>query len=311
MSILFVSICLLLVTGVIIALSWPFWRKYEPSSLVPQEDAAADQERADLLVERDVLTHSLQELEMELAQGRLDHKDYLRLKATDERRLLAVLQRLDVLAQTETPPKDESAFPRPRGTRWAISIIMGLAIVVTSGGIYGYIQWRTVERLVAAHAQMSEARGRVNPLEMVARLEARLQENPDDLQGQILAGRSYMALQQYEKAKKAWEKVLELDPRNHEAHFQLGVLLLETRTFDDPHIFQAALAHFDRVLADLPNQPAANWYRGFVLWHLKRYRETEEAWATAFKNLEPGSQDAEFVKTALMKLRAGQSPFEE
>ena len=66
-----------------------------------------------------------------------------------------------------------------------------------------------------------------------------------------------------------------------------------------------ALAHFDTVLVDQPNQPGVNWYRGVVLWYLNRHREAEEAWATAFKTLDPASQDAAFVKEALQKLRAG------
>ena len=63
------------------------------------------------------------------------------------------------------------------------------------------------------------------------------------------------------------------------------------------------------VLIDLPNQPGINWYKGLALWYLKRYRETEEYWATAYKNLNPGNQDAEFVKQALAKLREWEAPF--
>ena len=74
-------------------------------------------------------------------------------------------------------------------------------------------------------------------------------------------------------------------------------------------MFKTALAHFDTVLVDLPNQPGVNWYRGLVLWYLNRHRETEDAWATAFKNLDPASKDAAFVKEALAKLRAGETPF--
>lgn len=144
---------------------------------------------------------------------------------------------------------------------------------------------------------------------MVGNLEERLRKNPNDLEGQIMAGRSYMALNRMEDAEKAWAKVLELDPQNNQAHYNLGVLLIERRTFDDPAIFQNALKHFDTVLVDLPNQPGVNWYKGLALWYLKRYRETEEAWANAYKNLKPGSQDAEFVKAALTKLREGETPF--
>ena len=159
---------------------------------------------------------------------------------------------------------------------------------------------------MAVEAQMG---GGPNPMEMVAKLEKRLKENPDDLQGQIMAGRSYMALNRMPEAKKAWEKALELDPKQHEAHFNLGVIQIETRQIDDPEIFKQALTHFDMVLADLPNQPAVNWYRGLALWYLNRRQETDAAWTLAAQNMEPGSKDMEFVKDALIKLRAGEVPF--
>ncbi len=63
------------------------------------------------------------------------------------------------------------------------------------------------------------------------------------------------------------------------------------------------------VLIDLPNQPGGNWYKRLALWFLKRYWEIEEYWATAHTNLTPGSQDAEFVKQALDKLRKGKRYF--
>ena len=102
---------------------------------------------------------------------------------------------------------------------------------------------------------------------------------------------------------------MELDPKNHEAHYNIGVMLVETRKFDDPEVFKQALSHFDTVLVDLPKQPGVNWYRGLALWYLNRYQETDEAWTTAFQNLDPSSKDAQFVKSALTKLRAGEVPF--
>ena len=63
------------------------------------------------------------------------------------------------------------------------------------------------------------------------------------------------------------------------------------------------------MLVNVPMDPGVNWYRGLALWYLKQYSETDAAWSTAAENLPPGSEDAEFVKAALMKLRAGQTPF--
>jgi cytochrome c-type biogenesis protein CcmH len=179
-------------------------------------------------------------------------------------------------------------------------------VLIASVGIYSILQIQAAQKLMAVEAEMG---GGPNPMEMVAKLEKRLKENPDDLQGQIMAGRSYQALGRAAEAQKAWAKVLELDPKQHEARYNYGVLLIDSRKIDDPKLFQEALNHFDTVLADLPNQPAVNWYRGIALWYLDRKQETDEAWSLAAQNMEPGSQDLAFVKESLTKLRAGQAPF--
>ncbi len=305
MSPAFLTVCIVLLVGVMAAVSSPFWRK-RPATFDPMtREAEDDQERADLSVEREVLRQSLRELDVELAQGRLEQEDYERLQATDERRLLEVLDRLNARAATPRAPAPEHA--RHTGSAWGSAMAAGLVVAVLSVGIYGFLQWRTINRLVNVQAGM--AAQAPNPTAMVARLEARLKKNPDDVQGQMMAGRSYMAMNRIDEANKAYGKVLELDPRNHEAHYNLGVIMIDQRTFDDPEMFQSALEHFDLVLADLPNQPGVNWYKGLALWYLKRPRETEEYWATAYNSLTPGSPDAEFVKQALAKLREGETPF--
>ena len=307
MSTIFLIVCMTILIGVIAGISSPFWRKDPTTSELFSRKAEEDQERADLSVEREVLLQSLQELDVELVQGRLEQEDYERLQATDEQRLLDVMDRLEALAATGRPSSSSEQPGQPPASAWGSAIAVSLVVVTLSVGIYSFLQWRTINRLVGI--QTGGASQRPDPREMVARLEARLKENPDDVQGQMLAGRSYVALDRVEDAKTAYEKVLKLDPRNHEAHYSLGVIMIEKRTFDDPELFEAALKHFDLVWVDRPNEPGVNWYKGLALWYLKRYRETEESWATAYKNLDPGSPDAEFVKQALAKLRNGETPF--
>ena len=306
MSTIFFFVCLTILIGVIAGISSPFWRKDPTTPELISREAEEDQEKADLSVEREVLLQSLQELDVELAQGRLEQEDYDRLKATDEQRLLGVMDRLETLTATGRPSPATGQAGQP-GSAWGSAVAFSLVVVILSVGTYGFLQWRTINRLVDIQ---TERTGQMpDPREMVARLEARLKENPDDVQGQMMAGRSYMVLDRMDDAKKAYAKVLELDPRNHEAHYNMGVIMIEQRKFDDPKIFEAALKHFDHVLVDRPNEPGVNWYKGLALWYLKRHRETEEFWATAYKNLDPGSQDADFVKQALAKLRDGETPF--
>jgi cytochrome c-type biogenesis protein CcmH len=298
---------LLLAVGVALALPW-FRRDPEP---IPVGYAAdQDQEHIDLVIERESLIRSLKELEIEHGQGRLLDADYARLKATDERRLLEVLDRIEALAGAVPvqPVAVEGSAHLTPGRRWLAAAAPAVVVLVASASIYAFLQWQQARAWDAVSAQAGPA-GVPDPRQMVARLEERLRANPNDLEGQIMAGRSYMALDRLPDAKQAWTKVLELDPRNHEAHYSLGVIMINTRKFDDPELFQEALAHFDRALINVPMEPAVNWYRGLALWYLKRYRETEDAWSTAVQNLPPGSEDAEFVKGALVKLRAGQVPF--
>lgn len=296
---------LIILAVVLFALTVPFWRK-DPSPISFGHDDDRAQERADLQVERETLGRSLHELEMEFVQGQREQADYERLKAADERRLLQVLDRLEELKHITEPPAEEARRLSAHRGGWGRAVASGLAVLLASLGVYGVLQFQQAQKILEAQERMG---GGPNPLEMVARLEKRLQENPDDLQGQIMAGRSYQALNRLEEARKAWEKVLELDPTQHEAHYNLGVVMIETRKFDDPELFREALAHFDFVLKDLPNQPAVNWYRGLALWYLNRKQETDAAWTLASQNMEPNSKDAEFVKDALAKLRAGQVPF--
>ena len=303
MLLVFISIILVFVIAVLIS---PFWRK-DPSPLSLAQADDHNQELADLGVEREVLISSLQELDVELAQGRMHPEDHARLKATDERRLLQVLDQLDFLTAEQTKITKETTSAQTHRKSWIPATVCAVLVLVSSFGIYTFVQFKAIQKLTAVQNQMTG--NGPNPLEMVAKLEERLSKNPDDLQGQVMAGRSYMTLERFDDAQKAWGKVLELDPKNHEAHYNIGVMLVERRKFDDPELFKQALAHFDTVLLDLPKQPGVNWYRGLALWYLNRYPETDEAWTTAFQNLDPSSKDAKFVKAALTKLRAGETPF--
>jgi cytochrome c-type biogenesis protein CcmH len=300
----FITPLLIVISIVLFALTLPFWRR-DPSPISFGRDDNQEQEYADLQVERGTLNQSLQELEMERAHHRMELADYERLKATDEHRLLQVLDRIETLNDGKRG-EDSKTTATPQRKGWVPAIASGLVVLVASVGIYSMMQMQAAQKLMAVEAEMG---GGPNPMEMVAKLEARLKENPDDLQGQIMAGRSYQALGRTAEAQQAWAKALELDPKQHEARYNYGVLLIDSRKIDDPKLFQEALNHFDTVLADLPNQPAVNWYRGIALWYLDRKQETDEAWSLAAQNMEPGSQDLAFVKESLTKLRAGQAPF--
>jgi len=300
-----------LIAGVLFTLIWPLRRQAEnPILLGP--DAVSNQERVDLELEREILLSSLAELEVDRVRDKLAAQDYDRLKATDERRLLQVLEKLDALAAQEAAEPSgrraaaKTAAPPQTSLHWAATTAVALFVLGGASGIY--LQLFSVQQARATAVQRQMGQGMPDPKEMVARLEARLKQNPNDLQGQIMAGRSYMALERPADAMRAWAKVVELDPKNAEAHFNIGIILLTTRKTDDPKLFQEALDHFDVAYATLPQEPALLWYRGVVFVHQKRLNEADAAWTAAYQNLQPGSEDSKFVRQALEQLRAGKPP---
>jgi cytochrome c-type biogenesis protein CcmH len=297
-----------ILTTVIVLMSLPLWRK-TPMPILMGPEATKDQERIDLEIEKQTLLNSLAELDLDLSQGRFTEKDYHRLKAVDEHRLVQVLSKLDQLSKENRPAgpsRPQPALPSG-GFHWAISVVMSLIIIGSAAGIYSYIQGKQ-RAFQVAQEEGQPSQTMPNPLEMVARLETRLRENPNDLQGQLMAGRSYMTLQRFDDARKAWSKVLELDPRNHEAHYFIGLILLQSAPRDDKESLEEALGHFEVALVKVPREPAVLWYKGVALVHLERYSEADESWTTAFQNLAPGTEDAEYVKQALQSLRAGNPP---
>lgn len=301
---MFLAILILLLFVSLVVLSYPFWRGESQRDLVGEE-ATEDQERLDLEIEKRRLMDTLSELEVERDQVRWSPENYERLKARDEHRLVQVLERLDRLNKERRQHGLKAAHVSSSVFSWAAPLVLGVVVAGGAGGVYNYLDWRQNQVIAAMQAPAQPPEGMPNPLEMVARLEARLKENPDDLEGQIMAGRSYMALGRFDDAQNAWSKVLEMDPRNHEAHFHVGALMLQQRDANDPQIFEKALSHFEAALLRVPREPAVLWYKGLALVHLKRYSEADESWTQAYQNLMPGSEDAEFVKKALQDLRAG------
>ncbi len=308
----------LLMTAVIAALTFPFWRK--GLSLATAAGSPEAAESIDLAIEKETLLRTLAELQADSAIGRLNAQDAAHLQDATERRLASVLTDLDRLASVQAGT-DIAPSTAPHGRWFALTAGIGVAVLFGSTGLYSLAQYK-IER--GQRQQAEEAGGEIgqpkvsadnpdgapampgiNPAEMVARLEKRLAENPDDLQGQTMAGRSYMAMERWEDAKKAWRKVIDLDPRNDMAHYSLAELLIRTSPADDRAASEEALGHLDKALLNQPQEPTFLWARGIVLIQMGRRTEAEEAWVAAYQVVPPNTTASERIKEALEALRAG------
>ena len=96
--------------------------------------------------------------------------------------------------------------------------------------------------------------------EIVASLAKRLEDNPDDVNGWVLLGRSYQSMQQYGEAIAAFEKALELEQgQSAQTMVALGIALMESRGGE---LTDRSSSLFENALALEPNNPNALFYGG-------------------------------------------------
>jgi cytochrome c-type biogenesis protein CcmH len=96
--------------------------------------------------------------------------------------------------------------------------------------------------------------------EMVVSLQERLEENPDDVEGWILLGRSYQSMKLYDEAIAAFEKAVELEQgQNSQTLIGLGIALLEQ---NGGEATDRSTQLFENALALSPDSPNALFYSG-------------------------------------------------
>lgn len=93
---------------------------------------------------------------------------------------------------------------------------------------------------------------------MVTKLEERLRESPNDVDGWLLLGRSYMALERPQQSLSAYREALERsDRKNMEALLGVAESMM---VIDERTIAGEAGKLFEEALAQEPNNPKALWY---------------------------------------------------
>jgi len=111
--------------------------------------------------------------------------------------------------------------------------------------------------------------------EAILNLERRLADNPQDTNGWLLLGRSFIALERLEDAVKALSRAAELSQGNLDIMTMLG----EAKVWSaDGVVTPEALQLFEAVLAKRPGEPAARFYLGISRAQAGVPREALDIW---------------------------------
>ena len=193
----------------------------------------------------------LEELARDRDRGVIEEREYAAARREVERRLLAA-----DAASAEAP----DPAPAAAGFTWAL----GAAILVPAAavGLYLWLGSPEIASQPLAARQVEPPDGDAAPTAadiegMVAGLRSRLAEDPDDLEGWLMLGRSSAVLGRYDESVAAYEQATRLNPVRADALSALG----EARLLAAGGVItEAAQQAFEDAVAADPGEPRARFY---------------------------------------------------
>lgn len=196
------------------------------------------------------------------------------------------------------------AAPSRRFKGQVKSVVVPLAvfIVAVSLGLYQKIGMPGAPS--AATTASAAASGAEVPGvdEMVEALAARLGENPEDLAGWKMLGRSYVELREYPKAIAAYEKAVELESsQNAETLVELGEVLLMS---DQSALGGRAARIFESAIAISPNYPKGLFYAGMAAAERGDTDLAADRWEALLATSPPANIE-QIIRTRVAEWRGG------
>jgi cytochrome c-type biogenesis protein CcmH len=175
-------------------------------------------------------------------------------------------------------------------------LIGGLAAFLVAAAAAGlYPLWSNWDWHAPVQAQPVPA---PDVLAMVAKLEQHLREDPNDVAGWLMLGRSYLALQRMDDAVNAYERAHKLAGNNTEAALGLGeAISLRAGGQISPEASQL----FEEALKLEPNNPKALLYGGFAAATRDDRALARSRWQ-ALKDLHPPPQIEEMLDARIAAL---------
>jgi cytochrome c-type biogenesis protein CcmH/NrfG len=291
-------VSIVIILGTVAYLGYPIVRRDRSYAPAPLDGVAMVQE---LRAEKDTLLGAIKDLEFDLASGKLSNEDYSSLRSRYEARAMAVLQELDTQEATlqkplKAPIPPGHSIPSPEraaGGLWSrpvfVGSVIGLLVTIIGGG--GFLLGRvTQDTSVEGTAREAAPEGAGNGSQMIAALEARLSQNPRDLEALVGLGRIYLQAGQMPKAVEAYKRALEVDGNNVSALSGMAMILAQAGHSDQ------ALSLFDRALAINPQVPMALLFKGRILYEdRKDYAAAIASWEQ-FLRVMPQGGPADVVR---------------
>jgi cytochrome c-type biogenesis protein CcmH len=232
----------------------------------------------------EVIKDQLKELRADLETGKLDKEAYQAARQDLERELLNDLD-------DEATVADKA----PRSGRWLAALLL-LAI---PGLAFLTYQLLGEPRIIPALTQLADtptqqpqARGSQKQdhsmQEMVARLEKRLSQQPDNVDGWVLLARSYASLQRYQQAADAYAEAYRLRADSVGLITDYADMLV---TANGGQFTDQVGVLLDEALALQPDHVKALWLQGHWKYRRADYAGALGNWQRVAAVLPPGDEN--------------------
>ena len=199
-----------------------------------------------LLSLRDRLLAQLNELDLDERDHSMEAATAADERARLEAELASVLKQLDTLASGA-----EVGAGHPRSTQTWRWIVVALALIVPAVAASLYAVNVSVLPTQLEQVAAVPAPGSPDPMQMVARLEKRLQENPGDVRGWLMLGRSYGVMGRLDDAKAAYDHAYPMLPKDYEADGPDALWFLGLAAYSRGET-PRALVYWQKLLAAMP-----------------------------------------------------------
>lgn len=230
-------VCALLTTLGIAFVVRPLLRNAGPQS---------DRSETEIAIYRD----QLQEIGRDLERNLIDTEEAQAAKLEVSRRLLAA----DAASRRQCDRAVAPPSPPAKYERLAI-VLAGVIIVFTMGG---YLAVGSPGLPSLPHAERAATDPVDLPIgELIARVEARLAENPDDARGWDVIAPVYLRLERYAEAVQAFQRAIQQNGENERRLAQYAEAILRAGNGD---VSDAVVAVYRRLLTLRPDDPVAHFW---------------------------------------------------
>ena len=276
-----------------------------PPLLQRAEQTEDERERANVSIYRDQFI----ELDRDLRDGVLDKEQYEQGRLELQRRLLE-----DVAAPSPSGDGAANAGSSAANGR-NTAILLGAAIPLVAILLYfqiGTPQVLRPGRQTPPPGQADEAEAVAPPTGQpgaptqqeiegrVAKLEARLKENPNDAQGWLMLARSYRTFNRYREASEAYARAAALAGNDADLWADYAEALALA---NDSQLQGQPLELINRALQLNPNNQKALWLAGNAAFQSQNFQQAISYWERLEKLLPEGSEGARSVATSIEEAR--------